>query len=319
MRFDAEKFLEDLTGRHARLYAQAIDDMLVAKAVGDKIEDRASRLRFENLTRETMGMAEILGASLILQDSAKVVVEERVEMQGDTARLTTFADEPSQTILPRVTFTEAVQDMVTRTPVTIRDVAQRSAQAISKLYGEGRVFAFAKSAENAVTERAKKLISDMLREGVPEVDAGRRVVRAVDEVRKRTKAWSEGYARMAFRTNVNTAVTAGRFRTLKDPAIRKVMPAVEFQDAGDSDTRHSHHLADGVIMAADDLRWNWLAPPLDYNCRCRVRGVSAPELRRRGRLDEQGNLIWQKVPAGAGPAPGFRTGGRPDLALSGLA
>ncbi len=264
-RLDADKFLEDLTGRHARLYVDLLGNMMIAVAMDNAPGLRMARRELNDLMRETMGTAEVLGASITLQESAQVSHEMKFSAFGDATRLLIFANEPTQTILPRVTFEEAVQDMVERTPVTIRAASERTAQAISRLYSEGTNVAFVRAAEAEVTKRAQKLIFEMIREGAPEVDAGRRIVTSVNEVRKRTKEWTQSYARMVFRTNVNTSVSAGRFRQMRDPAIKRIMPAMEFNDVGDSDTRPNHHAADEVIMQVDDSRWNFLAPPLGYN------------------------------------------------------
>ena len=320
---DATKFLEDLTGKHARAYTEAVQDMLIAIAMGNEPKLRAARKRMEEVTTETMGMAEILGATLALRKAGGVVEQDAREafsaggditLHWDHALdLLTFAVAPIQTILPRVTFDEAVQDMIDRTPVTIRPAAERTAQRISELYGEGRVVAFARSAEAAVTDKVQALLGQAIREGIPGAEAGTLIRMGVEEVSKRTAAWSESYARMAFRTNVNTAVTAGRFRQAQDPDIKAVIPAFRFETAGDSDVRGNHAAADGLIFRVDNTVWNRIAPPLGYSCRCRVSFVGTPELRRMGRLTPNGEVRESRLPAGAHPDAGFRHGGRPDL------
>jgi SPP1 gp7 family putative phage head morphogenesis protein len=230
---------------------------------------------------ETMGVGEILGASLLLQNlkrSAKFA-----------------ADEPTQTLLPRVTFDEALQDMVERAPVTLVDAAERTAQRIAQLYSEDAVMAFVRSAEESVTSEA-------------------RLAMRVDDIRVQSQAWSEGYARMVFRTNINTAISAGRFRQAQDPDIQEVAPAFRFDAVGDGDTRDNHDAADGLIMSVSNPEWRKIAPPLGYNCRCQVVHVTRSELERMGRIRKDGSLIEDKVPSGAFADPGFRHGGRPDLA-----
>jgi len=315
-RLDAQKFLEDLTGRHARNYTAIVQDMVVAMATGNKPALRDARERMEAVTTETMGTAEILGASISLQAAAKIATP--ADVARESGPLLAFAASTTQTILPRVTFEEAVQDMIDRTPATIRNAAERTAQRISQLYGEGRVVAFARSAEHAVTERVQGLITQAIREGTEEIGVGRLIKTSVDEIRTATAAWSEGYARMAFRTNVNTAVTAGRFRQAQDPDIKAVMPAMEFFTVGDSDTRSNHQAGDGIIMLVDNQAWRTHAPPLAWNCRCGVRQVGLPELRRMGRVNSDGSIREDKPPAAWKPDPGFRHGGRPDLLLTAL-
>lgn len=322
MRHDVDKFLEDLTGKHARFYTEAVHEMVVAMAMGNKPALFDARVRLEEIITETMGIGEILGATSVLQRTAALIREEPTTSEAirtEGRYLFNFANEKAQTLLPRVTFDEAVVDMVDRAPVTIRRAAERTATRIAQLYGEGRVVAFARSAEAAVTERVQSLISQAIREGIPEATTGRLIRLGVDEVAKRTAAWSEGYARMAFRTNLNTAATAGRFRQAQDPDVRRVIPAFRFDSVGDSDTRHNHDAADGLIFSVRNTVWNTLAPPLGYNCRCQVSFVGLPELRRMGRIDDSGDVIESRLPSNARPDDGFRHGGRPDLFIVGAA
>ena len=325
---DVAKFLEDLTGKHARNYTAALTDMLVSMARENPAQYRDAFNRLTDVITETMGTAEVLGASLVLQRAAKEIPDEQqlafssggsIWLDPDSAlQMLRFASSTTQTILPRVTFTEALQDMIDRTPATIRSAAERSAARISHLYGEGRVVAFARSAEQAVTERVQSLIAEAIKEGIGEAEAGKGIKMAVDQIRTRTKAWTEGYSKMAFRTNVNTAVTAGRFRQAQDQDIKQVIPAFRFDAVMDSDTRHNHGAADGFIAKVDNVVWNRIAPPLGYNCRCQVSLVGLPELRRMGRVDGDGRIREDRLPAAAHPDAGFRHGGRPDLFVSGV-
>lgn len=321
MNISADRFLEDLTGKHARFYTAQVQEMAVAMAMGNKPAVADARKRLETVITETMGIGEVLGATSALQIAARVLREESLTTAAplnlEGRYLHNFANEKAQTLLPRVTFNEAAQDMVDRAPVTIKRAAERTAQRISQLYGEGRVVAFARSAEAAVTERVQSLIEQAIREGIPEAATGRLIRLGVDEVAKRTKPWSEAYARMSFRTNLNTAVTAGRFRQAQDPDVRKAIPAMRFDSVGDSDTRHNHDAADGLIFRVDNTVWNKIAPPLGYNCRCQVVFVGLPELRRMRRIDDSGNVIESRLPSAARPDDGFRHGGRPDLFIVG--
>ena len=297
---NTDKLLEDVSGRYARLYFAAIHELYVAKVRDDRVSARAARQQLAKVMAETMGVGEILGASLLLQNlkrSAKFA-----------------ADEPTQTLLPRVTFDEALQDMVERAPVTLVDAAERTAQRIAQLYSEDAVMAFVRSAEESVTSEAQKFIERALRDGVPEGEAGQRLAMRVDDIRVQSRAWSEGYARMVFRTNINTAISAGRFRQAQDPDIQEVAPAFRFDAVGDGDTRDNHDAADGLIMSVSNPEWRKIAPPLGYNCRCQVVHVTRSELERMGRIRKDGSLIEDKVPSGAFADPGFRHGGRPDLA-----
>lgn len=312
MRLDVSRFLEDLSGRYAAPYFHAVHDLFVALIRDNSSAAADARQLLAEVTSETMGAAEVLGASVMLRAAA--------DLQARTARLGAgrldllrFRDEATQRILPSVTLQEALDDLVERTPVTLRNAAERTAQRIAQLYGSGRVTAFARSAEETVTAQARDFIARAFRQGIDEGEAGQRLALTVDQVRKQSAAWSEGYARMVFRTNVNTAVTAGRFRQTRDPEIRDLIPAFRFDAVGDSDTRPNHEAADGRIWTVDNPVWNRLAPPLGYNCRCQVVHVSRFELEAMGRIGNGGQVFEDSVPASAFPDPGFRHGGRPDL------
>lgn len=309
---EAERLLEDVSGRYAVPYERAVSDLIVALARENRPAAADARAALADITRETMGIGEVIGASLLL--SAASAHMEHIALRGDRERMIAFKD-PKQMILPRVTLSEAVDDMVSRTPVTLRRAAERTAARIAELYSKGRVVAFAKAAEATVTREAQRVLTESIVKGIGENIAARTIAMSVDAIRKRTAAWTEGYSRMAFRTNVNTAVTAGRFRQVQDPDVRAVIPAFRFSAVGDSDTRPNHKAADGLLMRTDNPEWRKIAPPLGYNCRCHVALVSVPMLQRMGRMSSTGVVNESKVPPGAYPDPGFRHGGRPDLMM----
>jgi len=292
----ADRILESTGARYARIYFAALHDLFVAVVRGNKPAAADARKALGEAMAATMGAAELLGAREFLAG-----LEGRAH----------FAAE--QTVIPAVTFDEAVADFIERAPVTLRNAAERTAQRIAELYSQDRVIAFVRAAEETVTSEAQNFISRALREGVGEGEAGQRLAMSVERVRELSEPWTEGYSRMVFRTNVNTAVTAGRFRLAQDPDVKAVAPAFRFDSVGDSDTRHNHAAADGVILTVDNTAWNRLAPPLGYNCRCQVSHVSTVELEAMGRLRDDGTVVESRVPGAAGPDEGFRHGGRPDL------
>ncbi len=298
--------LENVTGRYARTYTAAVRDLLVARILDNCSAARDALDWMERITTETMGVAEVLGAAATLRAVARTLGPTGETMRADRDAMLTFAELPDQTILPRVTLTEALQDLVDRTPVTLRNTASRVSQQIAKLYSSKHVVAFAKSIEQTVTEQAQRFLASAFKRGLSESTAGKGLAKAVDQVRKQTKAWSEGYSRMVFRTNFNTATTAGRFRATQDPAIRQVIPAFMFESIGDADTRDNHDAADGIILRVDNPAWAKIAPPLGYNCRCLIRHVSRAELESTGRIGPKGGVRESRIPRGAFPDPGFR-------------
>lgn len=315
MILDAARYIESVEARYARHYTAAVSKLLVAIAMRRDDEVRVARKQLEYVISQTMGIGEVMGAASVLRSAAAV----RLEMAGEAFRksmVDLVAFRESAELLANVTFDEALADLIERTPVAMRTAAERTAERISQLYGEGRVVAFARSAEQAVTERVQALIVQAVKEGLTEAQAGSLIKVGVDKVRQETEAWSEAYSRMAFRTNVNTAVTAGRFRQANDQDVRDLLPCFRFDAVGDDATRDNHDKLNGRIYKTDNPIWNRIAPPLGYNCRCTVSLVTLPQLRRMGRIGRQG-IVEDSVPPGAHADPGFRHGGRPDLFIVG--
>jgi len=309
--FDITAILEDTNTRLAGEYVEAFREYLVAVVLKNAPQTRAARLRLEEVVRESMGRAEVLGALSTLRKAAGVLASDAA-FTADRSRLISFADTAATKILSRVTFIEALEDLQDRVPVTLRNSVERVSSRIAELYSEDRgIIAFAKSAEAAVTQRAHELITSAVRRGIPEQQIGKSIAFSVNKIREETEAWTEGYARMAFRTNLNDAVTKGRMRMAQDPDVKIATPALRFTAVGDSDTRSNHQAADGVILSVDNPAWVYLRSPLGYGCRCELDLMSRPELRRMGRLDSAGKVIESKIPFNAKPDDGFRPGGGP--------
>ena len=110
MNLDVERFLEDTSGRYAVRFAAAIQDLLAAEVAKDRTAARRAEAELEDILRTTMGMAEILGARLMLQQAAKVMARE--QMAADRGRLVAFADQP---LVPAITFEEALEDVLEQT------------------------------------------------------------------------------------------------------------------------------------------------------------------------------------------------------------
>lgn len=317
--FDSEAELHALYAEGSLQYKEAIGDMLVAVAMGDKAALAASRERLGEIITATMGAAEAVGAMHTLQGAAKAYGElgldpsPRVNADPEAGRRLSVVFARVGNKVAKVQFRERLMDLVERTPVTIRKAAERTAQRIAQLYGEGRVLGFVRSAEDAVTNRVAALLVESVKRGLVEREAGVLIKMGVDAVRKETEAWTEAYSRTVFRTNINTATAAGRFRQLQDADVSAVIPALMFQTAGDVDVRHNHAAANGVILSRDNPAWERLAPPLGYNCRCTVSYISAYALKKMGRVNADGSIREDTVPAEAHPDPNFRHGGRPDL------
>lgn len=86
--------------------------------------------------------------------------------------------------------------------------------------------------------------------------------------------------RTIFRTNLQTAIAAGRWKDFAANSDKR--PYLQFVCVLDNFTRPSHRLLHGKVFHISDPIWRKLAPPLDWGCRCRLRALSAEEVKSRG-------------------------------------
>jgi SPP1 gp7 family putative phage head morphogenesis protein len=76
------------------------------------------------------------------------------------------------------------------------------------------------------------------------------------------------YLKMVFRTNVQGAYGAGRFKAMKDPVVQAARPYVQYRTVGDARVRPTHAVLDGTTYDASGGVWERICPPNNYNCRC---------------------------------------------------
>lgn len=319
MTLDTTRFLEDLTSYRARTYRARLSALMSARARREEADATRARLRLAETIRATMGTAELIGALRVLRRAARGA--ERMNLRAaslERRRILLFAESnPEQTLLPNVTFEEAARELVERVPVVLRPAAERTAENIARLYSERRIVAFAHAADEAVTRRVKELIIEGVREGGTEREVGRAIAAGAQDVGASAENWTEAYSRLVFRTNVNTAATAGRFRMVQDPDVEGLVPAFRFVSADDSDTRDNHRAGHGVVLKVTNREWNRVASPLGYNCRCDLEEMDIITLEDFGLLRD-GEVVESSIPSGWFPDPGFRHAGRPDLFIAGL-
>jgi SPP1 gp7 family putative phage head morphogenesis protein len=83
-----------------------------------------------------------------------------------------------------------------------------------------------------------------------------------------------------YRTNMQTAYMAGRYKGMKDVAKRR--PYWMYIAVMDSKTRPGHRILHRKVFHHTDPFWNTHYPPNGWGCRCRVKNVSGRELKRDG-------------------------------------
>jgi SPP1 gp7 family putative phage head morphogenesis protein len=105
------------------------------------------------------------------------------------------------------------------------------------------------------------------------------------------------YLDMVFRTNVQSAYGAGRFRALSDPDVQDAMPYIQFRSVDDARVcDHCSPLHNLVFDAKGEL-WKEVAPPRHFQCRCSQVSLS--------RADAEQYEIVDRLPAEYAPVDGF--------------
>ena len=102
-------------------------------------------------------------------------------------------------------------------------------------------------------------------------------VPAASKVIQQLGDFTRSYANTVYRTNLNTAYTAGRFQQAQEPGVRTVLPAMERWEIMDSavrrgrpidgpkgGTKENHAAAHGLVAATTDPIWNRVASPSGY-------------------------------------------------------
>ena len=90
----------------------------------------------------------------------------------------------------------------------------------------------------------------------------------------------KSYQETVFRTAVQSSYNAGRWAHFRDHAERR--PILRYTAINDSRTRPAHRALHGLMMPVDDPRWQTLAPPGGFNCRCTLMSLSERQAKGMG-------------------------------------
>jgi SPP1 gp7 family putative phage head morphogenesis protein len=110
--------------------------------------------------------------------------------------------------------------------------------------------------------------------------------------------------RTIYRTNLQTAYMAGRYRS--QLATSKDAPFWMYVSVMDMVTRPGHAQLNGKVFRYDDPIWQYIYPPNGWGCRCRVRALTAKQVERMGVKVEDGSPYIEPFKAEKGVDP--RTG-----------
>lgn len=162
----------------------------------------------------------------------------------------------------RLPFAEAIQEFLARrliTPDEFRALSDAARQ---------RSFTASGLATAELRARAYRAVLAHLREGGT-------LAEFVDGLRSGNRslgvtAADSGYLENVYRTNIQAAYGAGRYRQITSPVVAAARPYVEYRTAGDSRVRAAHRELNGVVFRQDDPEWPRYAPPNGFMCRCAI-------------------------------------------------
>lgn len=106
------------------------------------------------------------------------------------------------------------------------------------------------------------------------------------------------YLETVYRTNIQTAYGAGRFRAINDPDVAAARPYWECRSVQDSRVvPNPCQVLNGKVFRVGNAATDILYAPNHFNCRCSSISLAADEL--------EGRRVWTTVPPGGAPAIGF--------------
>lgn len=157
-----------------------------------------------------------------------------------------------------------------------------------------RAFVIARTARldvhQAIRDRLRETLAQgmtergFIRELTPELQRmgwwGRKIVVDADGNAEVVQEGSPWRLKTIYRTNLHTAYNAGRWKQQKENADSR--PYWMYIAVMDAKTRASHAAMHGRVFRHDDPIWDAFYPPCAFNCRCRVRALTAAQVERRG-------------------------------------
>lgn len=117
-----------------------------------------------------------------------------------------------------------------------------------------------------VDEKVGRAMADIAREGLHTSGGVARLREAFDAAGIGPQA--DWQLENLYRTQVQTAYSAGQWNANQDPIIREILWGYEYTTVGDDRVRPSHAAMDGMRAGKDDPIWQTHFPPCGYNCRC---------------------------------------------------
>lgn len=164
-------------------------------------------------------------------------------------------------------------------------------------------------------------IEQALKNGETLADFKKRIAAAIE-----TQGWHDYRVENIFRTNMQTAYSAGRYKKMQ--AVKASRPYWQYIAVMDKRVRPSHAILHEKVYPADHEFWASNYPPNGFRCRCGVRTLSARQMEKLG-LEVQKNMpgpdMWTDPKTGMeyfvnfpGADKGFKNNPGADWVKSGL-
>ena len=142
-----------------------------------------------------------------------------------------------------------------------QDIPTINPKVIEKMWGASQVDAERAAQRMSVT--AQRAITTALAGGL----TGREAIR---EIKK--EGVTSGYATNVYRTNAHTAYNQATYQRAVESSV---VDGFRYLAIRDRRARDNHTACYGLEQPIDSEWWDYLYPPLGYNCRCRVVAVVA--------------------------------------------
>lgn len=173
-------------------------------------------------------------------------------------------------------FKQAVAWFRERVPLT-----QAEADDLKRRTGE-RAFTVAHVSQLKLVSGIYADIDKALAEGMSFEAFRERQLRALKNEWEGTVANPSARLETIFRTNMQSAYSAGRVREMREPDTLAVRPFWLFSAVADMRTTEVCKACDKTVLPADAGWWRTHTPPLHFNCRSAIRAITAEDARRRG-------------------------------------
>lgn len=138
-----------------------------------------------------------------------------------------------------------------------------------------RAFYVAGLAEMDMVNLVHSSIAEALESGETLADFKKRIGKVIA-----SEGWQSFRVETIFRTNVQTAYSAGRY--VKAQAVKKMLPYWRYVSVGDRRVRPSHAVLHGMVFPADHPFWDENYPPNGFRCRCTVQTLSERQVKKSG-------------------------------------